>query len=52
MNVGSGHKAMSRKLFDDFCKWATGYMDWDREQHQREIDWKGLNAEGRQLAVG
>lgn len=51
MNVGSGHKAMSRELFDDFCKWATRYIDWDRERHQRGMDWKEFNAEGRQLAV-
>jgi hypothetical protein len=57
MDMGSGHKAMSRELFDDFCKWATRYMDWSRyinwgrEQHQREMDWGEFNAEGRQLAV-
>jgi hypothetical protein len=50
MDLG-GHKAMSRELFDDCCEWARRYMAWDREQHQREMDWDDFNAEGRQLAA-
>jgi hypothetical protein len=45
------HRAMSKELFGDFRKWATRYMHWDREQHQREMDWESFNVEGQQLAV-
>jgi hypothetical protein len=51
MDQGTGHKAMSRELFDDFCTWANRYMEWEREKHQREMDWESFNAEGRRLAV-
>jgi hypothetical protein len=51
MNQGSGHKAMSRELFDEFCKWATRYLEWERESHHRKMDWESFNAEGRRLAV-
>jgi hypothetical protein len=51
MDEGAGHKAMSRELFDEFCRWATRYMDWDRKKHEEEMDWDSFNAEGRRLAV-